>query len=133
VPRQRKYRVPPKLAEARRRGYSAWRKRDEADRRSRPPLPPEPAPGDLVMRWQIDGNGWGHTVEFRWPERRNRCDRFALLVDGVMVSELIGLTDALDLLRTKYIPRQANKMQRWQADLMRYSAWDETETLEMEA
>lgn len=84
------------------------------------------------MRFQIDGNGWAHTVEFRWPERRNRCDRFTLFVDGLQVAALIGLNDALDLLRTKYIPRQANRMQRWQADLMRYAAWADCAELALE-
>ena len=69
-----------RLAKARRLGFQAWRKRDEAERLAIPPREPEPVPGQEVYRITVECAGSMHIITAHWPRasgvRRPRSDQF---------------------------------------------------------
>lgn len=106
----------PSIKHSRRAGYLAWRAADEARRRALPPLPPDPAAGQLLQHWTFQGGGWAHDVQLIQPAdrgtRRPRSDQFVLVVDGAVALPLAGLTQIMDYLRTKVLPAQMTRVQR---------------------
>jgi hypothetical protein len=110
----RKYRkrVPAKLAEARRLGYAAWRKADEAARLAIPPAPPDPLPGDELQRWTFAGPGWAVVVSLQYISRRARSDQYRVVIDGLEWSACAGVSDALAHLRKSVLPRTATRRER---------------------
>ena len=108
-----------RLQAARIAGYRAWRKRDEADRLSRPPREPDPIAGAECIRMQISGPGWAHDVRCTVPVdrgcKRPRSDQYAVQIDGDAWAERAGLTALFRHLQS-VIPRTVTRRQR---DLMR--------------
>ena len=56
-----------RLAKARRLGFQAWRKRDEAERLAIPPREPDPVPGQEVYRITVECAGSMHIITAHWP------------------------------------------------------------------
>lgn len=108
----RKYRrADPKLAAARRAGYGAWRKADEAARLAIPPAPPDPLPGDELQHWSFVGPGWAVEVSLQCIGRRARSDQYRVLIDGREWSPCAGISETLAHLRRDVIPRTASRRQ----------------------
>lgn len=85
----------PRRQEARRFGWQAWRKRDEAERLAIPPRPADPVPGQEIHRITVESGGIVHTIVACWPHGRRRSDQFAVFEDGVCVAALEGRTAIL--------------------------------------
>ena len=89
-----------RLAKARRLGFQAWRKRDEAERLAIPPREPEPVPGQEVYRITVECAGSMHIITAHWPRasgvRRPRSDQFRVVDDGVVSDVLEGRTAILE-------------------------------------
>lgn len=102
--------------------FNAWQAQDEARRRALPPRPPDPPAGKVLMRWAIQADGWAHDIELRQPPdrgtRRPRSDQFVLVIDAAVALPLAGMTQIMEHLRTKVLPKQMTRMQRHQADRM---------------
>lgn len=117
---RRKFKQPPRIKAARAAGYAAWRARDEAARLAIPPAPPDPVAGQPLQWWTLAGRGWSHDVRLLVPAdrgcRRPRSDQYDLEIDGAVVLRWAGITAIHDLLRTRYIPAQMTRQQRWTAD-----------------
>ena len=126
-----------RLQHSRRAGYLAWRAAEEARARALPPAPADPLPGALLQEWSFRGvGGWLHAVQLRQPPdrgvKRPRSDQFVLVIDGVVVFDMIGLTDIMDHLRTKVLPAQMTRKQRRQADTFSH-AWTGRDELDAAA
>ena len=100
------------MAAARRAGYGAWRKADEAARLAIPPAPPDPLLGDELQHWTFAGPGWAVEVSLKYIGRRARSDQYRVLIDGSEWSACAGVSETLAHLRQHVIPRTATRRQR---------------------
>jgi hypothetical protein len=112
----RRTKADERLAEARKQGLKAWRKREEAAQLAIPPAPPDLRPGDQWMQWTLQGIGWAADVRLLIPpnrgRRRPRSDQFALVVNDAVIGQRMGLGAILSYLQTEVIPKQATRSQR---------------------
>jgi hypothetical protein len=112
----RKSKAEERLAESRRLGLKAWRKRDEAARLAVPPAPPDLLPGDQWMQWTMQGIGWAADVRLLIPpdngRLRPRSDQFALVVNDEVIGQRMGMGAILAHLQAEVIPKQATRSQR---------------------
>lgn len=101
---------------------AAWRAADMARRVALPERAADPAAGDCIHDWLMQGAGYCHRVRLLVPPdrggRRQRCDRYVLEIDGQAQDGLHGLTAALDEVRARWLPRQASRAQRRAADVL---------------
>lgn len=112
----RRSKADERLAEARKHGLKAWRKRDEAARLAIPPAPPDLRPGDQWMHWPMAGIGWVADVRLLIPpsqgRRRPRSDQFTLTVNDEVIGLRMGMGAIWRHLQAHVIPKQANRAQR---------------------
>lgn len=104
-----------------RAGHAAWRVSNEAQRRAEPPRLADPAPGAPTMCIDLHGPGWAHSVRLLIPAirgtRRPRSDQYTVEIDGQNVADRMGMVALLDMLRTRYLPRQVTRSQRAEFDV----------------
>lgn len=108
---------------------AAHRERDEARRIALPERAPDPRPGEVLHDWQMVSYGRLYRVQAMVPPdvgaKRARSDRFVVVVDGTTLPEVIGLTDIMDHLRTKVLPRPMSRKERYEADRISEMGWSE--------
>lgn len=125
----RRSKADERLAEARKHGLKAWRKRDEAARLAIPPAPPDLRPGEQWMHWPMSGIGWAADVRLLIPpnkgRRRPRSDQFTLLVNDEVIGQRMGLGAIWRHLQKCVIPKQSNREQRHEANAIHFSSLED--------
>jgi hypothetical protein len=94
--------------EARAHGLAQWRKRDEAERLTRPYISLAPAPGELIRRVIVQDLSGECVIECRVPTVRARSDQMTVTVDGAAEPGLCGVTALLAVIGRR-LPKQPSR------------------------